>query len=160
MLDTDLQQALVDELKEYVFKDGVQFVKDGQLKPIHIYAQTLPDKVNEEEDQERDAEWNYVVVMLGDEDIVDGKWKVEIHFSIGIIDEGEDNQGNINIANMMNQIFLHMCKKGIIKDRYVMDTDEAYKRFEYGIEEPYYSGDLITYWRLPVPEMEMEVDMI
>lgn len=153
MTDLDLQSAIVDEVKTHLLQDGIMMVRGKEFKDINVFPQELPIKSDGEDDWDDERQWNYILVAIGDEDIVDGIWRVEIHFSIGIEDKGENCQGHLNIAYIMNEIYLHFTKIGFAGKKYSME-EEAHKRFNPANQHPYYEGDLITYWELPLPVTE------
>lgn len=153
MTDLDLQAEIVSELKNHLLDDGIMMVRGREFKDIHVFYQELPIKENGEEDEDDGQQWNYILVALGDEDVVDGKWRVEIHFCVGIEDTDEDCQGHMNVAYIMNEIYLHLTKAGFIAKEYEMEQ-EAHKRFRMESTYPFYEGDLITYWELPLPVPE------
>lgn len=152
MTDLDLQKELANELRDHLLDDGIMMVRGKEFKDINVFKQDLPIKSDGDEDEDDDKIWNYIIVMIGDEDVVDGEWKVEIHFLIGIEDKDLQCQGNMNIAYIMNEIYMHLRKETFTGNRkeYEME-EEAHKRFNLNADYPYYEGDLITYWKLPLP---------
>ncbi len=150
MTDLRLQEAVASELEEHLLSDGIMMLRGREFKNIHVFRQDLPLKENGEEDPEDEEQWNYILVVLDDEDVKDDKWEVTIHFCIGIVDAEKNCQGNLNVAYLMDEIYSYFIKKGIVKNQYRMER-KAHKRFNKELRYPYYEGDLITFWRLPLP---------
>ena len=101
--------------------------------------------------------------MLDDEDTdSEGRWVVTVHMLISTyvpFNEDTDHQGNMIIANIMNQIDLHLCKKGIIADMYEMEPQRK-KRFSQECYQNYYECDYITKWKLPEINIEGIRDLV
>lgn len=149
MTDLDLQKNIVDKLQKLLMSQGIMFLLVDKLENLKVYIQDLPIK----DDEDDEALRNYVLVMIGDEDVQDDEWNVEIHFSINIEDRDRDRSGNINVLYMMNEIYAYFVKNGIVGKHCRMEK-EAHKRLNMEAQYPFYEGDLITYWKLPVPDEE------
>lgn len=145
MTDLDLQDALIRELRGLAESQSLKKLDGEVWKDYNIYRQDKPYKDDEEDAEQED----YIIVMLDDEDTdSDGSWIVTVHILISIMLFEEEHQGNLILANLMNQIDRHLCKKGLIADRYEMD-EERHKRFNHECYPNYYECDYITKWRLP-----------
>lgn len=145
MTDLDLQDALIRELRGLAESQSLKKLDGEVWKDYNIYRQDKPYKDDEEDAEQED----YIIVMLDDEDTdSDGSWIVTVHILISIMLFEEEHQGNLILANLMNQIDGHLCKKGLIADRYEMD-EERHKRFNHECYPNYYECDYITKWRLP-----------
>ena len=149
MTDLELQQNIVDDLTRFLEKDGIMMPLDKEFKELHVYKQDLPLK----EDEDALDMKNYIVVMIGDQKSDEEEWNVEMHFSICIEDRDEDRSGNTNILYLMNEIYMHFIKKGIV-GRHCRMEKAAHKVLNLEAMYPYYEGDLITYWKLPLPNEE------
>ena len=123
----------------------------NEYKDLKVYPQDLPEKYDEDDEELR----NYVVVMIADEDVVDDEWRVEVHFSINIEDMDKDHSGWTNVMYLMNEIYMHFIKEGIV-GRHTRMEREAHKRFNQNVLYPYFESDLITFWRLPTPHEEFD----
>lgn len=153
MTDLDLQNALIRELEELVDHQSLKKLDGEVWKDFNIYRQDKPYKNDEADEADADQE-DYIIVMLGDEDTdQDGRWIVDIHILISIMLLEEEHQGNLILATLMNQIDLHLSKKGIIAGCYEMEP-EKHKRFNHECYPNYYECDLITKWKLPAANME------
>lgn len=150
MTDIQLQKDIAKSLRVFLKDEGIMMVLGEKFEDIKVYEQELPQKYNEEDEELR----NYIVVMISEETIVDDGWKVEIHFSINIEDWDKECSGYINIMYLMNEIFLHFTKQGIVGKHGRMETKEAHKYLNLDLVRPHYQGDLITYWILPLPNEE------
>lgn len=149
MTDLQLLNDIVDSLKEFIKSDAITMKLGDEYKDLKVYPQDLPEKYDEDDEELR----NYVVVMIGDEDVVDDEWRVEVHFSINIEDMDSDHSGWMNVMCLMNEIYMHFIKEGIV-GRHTRMEIEAHKRFNENVLYPYFESDLITYWRLPIPNEE------
>ena len=149
MTDLELQDALIEELKKMDLKK----IENDEWKDYRIHKQDEPYKEDEEEDGD------YIIVMIDDEDTAeDGRWVVSIQMILQIVDFDEKHDGNIILANIMNQIDLHLRKKGIIAKKYQMEK-EAHKRFNHECPPSYYQSAYITKWKMPDIEMEGVKDL-
>lgn len=155
MTDLKLQQAIIDEIKMMMDTNSIKKLNGDQWTDFHVYRQDKPYKDDEEDDQE-----DYMIVMLDDEDLgADGRWKVDVHILISICLYEQEHQGNVILADLMNQIFMHFQKKGFIGEMFEMEP-EAHKRFNQECYPNYYECDLITVWKLPEIYMETEGNLI
>lgn len=144
MTDLELQDALIKELK----KLKIQKLENENWKDYRIFKQ---DEIYKEDG---DLDGDYIIVIIGDEDTDEkGRWVVTIQMSLQIVDEDPKHDGSIALANIMNQIDLHLRKKGIIAGKYEMEP-EAHKLFNDECQMEYYQAVYITKWKLPEIEME------
>ncbi len=158
MTDLQLQDALKKELTEHFCDIGRKFPWADSLKEIHIHTQMLPlkDSKSEERDEDDDIanQWNYICIVIPEEKLSDGEWEVEVHFAVGIKDKDKDCQGYRHVANLMDEIFMHLVKNGVLAEIFSIDTEKAFKSFSMETEYPYYEGDLVTYWHILAPQRE------
>lgn len=155
MTDIELQKDIVSELKVLLNSKGIMMPLGGKFASLHVYEQDIPLKQDEDDEMQR----NYIVVMIGEEESDGNEWDVEVHFSIGVEDRDKDCSGNKNILYLMNEIFIHFMKSGII-GRHCRMEKKAYKALNLEAPFPYYEGDLITHWKLPLPKEEGLEDFI
>lgn len=150
MTDLELQQVIVDEIKELTERQMLRKLDGEAWKDYNLYIQEKPLKDDEyDEDQE-----DYIIVMLDDEDTNgDGDWIVTVHIIMSIMLMEEQHQGNLILANLMNQLDFHFRRRGIIGGKYEMEK-ERHKRFNQECYPNYYECDYITKWKLPDDEME------
>ena len=159
MTDLDLQKALADELKAMCREEILkmpQYDHDGNVetfkswKEYNIYVNDKPYKDEELPDVQED----YIIVVIGDEDTDnEGNWIVEMHIVVSICLFENEHQGNLIIANLMNQIDYRFRTKGIIAGKYEKEP-ETYKRFNDDCWENYYEADYISKWKLPAINQE------
>lgn len=149
MTDLALQKDIIDELKNFFEKDEIMMIRGKEFAEMHVYQQDLPIKDEEDDEELR----NYVLVVVGDQDVEGDEWVTEVHFAINIEDRDRDRSGNINVLYIMNEIYNHFMKKGIVGKHCRMDK-KAHKRLNMDAFYPYYEGDLITTWRLPLAQEE------
>lgn len=156
MTDLHLQDALIQELKELTASHSLKKLNGEVWENYHIYRQDKPYKDEEETEDQAD----YIIVMIDDEDTdKDGRWIVTIHMIFSIMLYDEENQGNLVLASLMNQVDLHLTKKGIIAGVYEME-EEKHKRFNQECYPNFYECDYITKWKLPEMNMEGIGDLI
>lgn len=152
MTDIQLQEDIVEELKEFLRSHGIMMPWKSEFSELNVYRQQLPLK-DEEDDR---LQSNYIVVIIGEQNADEEQWDVEIHFSICIEDRDADRGGDINVLYLMNEIYMFFIGKGIIGGHVKMEK-KAHKRLNAEPLFPYYEGDLITHWKLPLPnEMGLE----
>lgn len=147
MTDISLQQDIIAELKSFLQNHGIMMLWKQEFSELSVYRQELPLK-DEEDDK---MQCNYILVMIGDQDADEEQWDTEIHFSICIEDRDEDRSGDINVLYLMNEIYNHFIQKGIVGKDGKMEK-KAHKRLNTQALFPYYEGDLITHWKLPLPK--------
>ena len=156
MTDLALQDAVIEEIKALMERQSLRKLNGDVWKDYSIYRQDKPYKDDENDDDQED----YIIVMLDDEDLgADNRWKVDVHIIISICLYEEQHQGNLILANLMNQIYMHLARKGVIGNMFEMEA-EAHKRFNHECYPNYYECDLITVWRLPELERAAEEDFI
>ena len=150
MTDLELQDSLVREIEEMTRRHSLKKLNGETWEDYKIYRQEKPYKDDEFEDDQED----YIIVLINDEDTDgEGNWIVEIQFIISIVLYEEAHQGNLILANLMNQIEMHLRKKGIIAEKYEIE-DEMHKRFNQECPPTYYECALITKWKIPTVQME------
>lgn len=155
MTDIELQKDIVKDLRKFLKRNGIMMPRGFDFSALNVYEQNLPRKQDEDGEELR----NYIVVMIAEEKSNDIEWNVEIHFSINIEDKDRDCSGDINILYMMNEIYTHFIKEGIVGKHCNMEK-EAHKILNLEAPFPYYEGDLITNWKLPLPNQEGLEDLV
>lgn len=156
MTDLELQDAIICEIKELAKRQSLKKMNGEVWKDFNIYKQEKPYKDDEDDEEQED----YIIVLINDEDTdEDGNWIVEIQFIISIILYEEAHQGNLILANLMNQLDMHFRKKGIIAGKYEMEA-EAHKRFNHECPPTYYESALVTKWKIPAVQQEGLVELI
>ena len=164
MTDIDLQTAIIRELKGMCKDESLMMPMcepDGSMcftawKDYNIYRQDKPYK-DEEIPEEQE---NYMIVAIWDEDTDEnGDWIVQIYIIIGITLYEESHQGNLILANLMNQIDQRFMKKGILEKQYVKER-KAHKRFNDQCEPNVYECNYISYWKIPQIIQEGLEDLI
>lgn len=150
MTDLDLQDAIIREIRELTRKQSLKKLDGEVWKDYNIYRQEKPYKDDEADMEQED----YIIVMLDDEDTNEhGEWIVNVHILISIMLFEEAHQGNLILANLMNQLDLHFNCKKIIAGRYEMEP-QRHKRFNNECYPNYYECDYITRWKLPAIHQE------
>ncbi len=145
MTDLDLQDAIIREIQELTDNQSLKKLDGSVWRNYNIYRQDKPYK----DDSDDAAQEDYIIVMLDEEDTDgDGKWVVTVHIVMSIMLLEEEHQGNMILANLMNQLDLHFWKKRIIDSRYEIEQ-ERHKRYNHECYPNYYECDYITKWKLP-----------
>lgn len=156
MTDLSLQEAIISEIKEAAQNQSLKKLNDEEWVDYKIYRQEKPYKDDACDDDQED----YIIVMIDEEDTDnDGNWIVTVHILISIMLYEEQHQGNLILANLMNQIDRHFRRKGVIAGKYEMEK-EAHKRFNHGCYPNYYECDYITKWKLPKINQEGIEDLL
>lgn len=155
MTDIELQKVIVKDLRGFLKRDGIMMPLGDDFSDIKVYPQDLPVKQDEDDEELR----NYIAVIIAEEKSDTEGWNVEIHFSINIEDRDKNHSGNINILYLMNEIYTHFIKEGIIGKHCSMEV-EAQKFLNLQAPYPYYEGDLVTNWKLPLPNQEGLEDLV
>lgn len=149
MTDLILVEDIAKELKDYLKFHGIQALYGMDFADLDVYTHDLPIVADEDDYDQK----NYILILIGKE-VSDGAcWDVEVHFSINIEDRDRDRSGNVNILYLMNEIYLFFIKKGIV-GRHTKMEKEAYKELNEYARFPFYEGDLVTHWKLPLPVEE------
>ncbi|MBE5910889.1 hypothetical protein [Pseudobutyrivibrio sp.] len=150
MTDLDLQKAIVKEIEKLTQDQSLKKLNDEVWKDYNIYTQEKPYKDDFADDDQED----YVIVMLDDEDTdEDGNWIVNVHILLSIKLYEEQHQGNLILANLMNQLDLHFWSLRILDNRYEMQK-QRHKRFNQECYPNYYECDYITRWKIPAAHQE------
>ncbi|MCX4271878.1 MAG: hypothetical protein OSJ71_06415 [Acetatifactor sp.] len=152
MTDLDLQDAVIREIQALADHQSLKKLNGEVWKNLAIYRQDKPYK----DDSNDDIQEDYILVMLGDEDMEekgDGQWVVTLHILICIGDEDPENQGNMALASLMNQLDLHFRKLGYVDQKYEMQK-EAHKWFDHEIYPDFTQCDYVTKWKLPPVHIE------
>lgn len=162
MTDVELLKAVIEELKKMKLKFPG---KDG-LEKIEIYAQNKPFRFDEEfegdyeeaEDYEAQKKLdNYVIVSLENEKTdKDGRWTVEVRMTFQIMSFDDRKDGEILLANLMNEIDFYFTRKGILKGKYEMEKEKE-KAFNPVCPPNYAQSAFVTRWKIPNILIEMEV---
>ncbi len=158
MTDVMMLREIVSNLRSFIDDEGILGKLDGNYDEIKVYEQDIPEKRDEDDEDLV----NYICIMIGDQDtkedeLVD-RWHIEVHFAIMLEDTDIDHSGNIDVLNLMNEIYMHFIKIGNFAGHLKMLPD-AHKRLNFEARYPYYEGDIVTYWELPLPFEELEVDI-
>jgi len=149
MTDIELQKDIVKDLRGFLKKDGIMMPLGDAFGDIKVYQQDLPVKQDEDDEELR----NYIIVIIAEEKSDKKEWDVEIHFSINIEDRDKNRSGNINVLHLMNEIYTHFIKEGVV-GRHCSMEEQAQKFLNLQAPYPYYEGDLVTNWKLPLPNQE------
>lgn len=150
--DLDLQLALMDEVEKVIKEQSIKKPGNGhEWEDYHIYKQDKPWK----DDSDAEDQEDYIIVMLDDEDTNDKwEWIVQVHIIISIHLEDDEAQGNVFLADLMNQLYNDFRRKGIIARKYELEK-KAHKRFNQECYPNFYECDLVTNWKLMAQDTDL-----
>ncbi len=150
MTDLALQEAIIQEIKEFTERQSLKKLEDEEWTDYNIYRQDKPYKDDGFDDDQED----YIIILIDDEDTdPEGNWIVTVQIIISIMLYEEQHQGNLILANLMNQMDMHFRKKGVINGQYEMEM-ERHKRFNHACPPNCYECAYITKWKLPDIQQE------
>lgn len=144
MIPTDLQSGLKARLKK-LFVNKKFTDPDGELIPLHVFEQHLPEKP-----QEDISLFPYIIVQLleGEQQAVSEPHTVKVLFIIGVYDESSDNQGNKEVMAIINKIFEDLGKRPIQSRRFELTFPIRWGLHEEDVA-PYFFGAVETTWSAP-----------
>lgn len=139
-----LKKDAGEALKGFVGRDSY----DNYTK-INIFTYNLPDKKKKgkEESEEIDSIYPYVLIYP-ESGTIDGDDKTKITFAVGIWDESEDNQGDIDVINIitaLQQYFYRRCR--MTGSAFSMVPPWKWSLAE--LKKPYSIGYIETEWKIP-----------
>lgn len=157
MTDLELQKELYNRITAFLEEKGLQFPSMGEeagedpegeplaepsWKAFNVYIQDKPFKTDENDEEEE----NYIIIILNDEDGRSNTedWEIEIQFIVGIELYENEHQGNLIIANVMNNLWKLFRTTKI--DGADLDRHNKAKRFNQENYPNFYEGALITHW--------------
>lgn len=138
-----LQDALIKDLQDEF--TGYKLVNQkGKLANFNIYPEALPEK--KEENDENHFPFIIVKVINGKSADIEDDETVTVLFIIGIYDDNENRQGNIEILNIIEKY-----KNHLIHNKFI-DGFEFAHPYEWTIQDeetyPFYYGGIETRWKL------------
>lgn len=148
MTPVELLEALKKETEE-ALKGCAAKDSYGNYVKINIFTYNLPDKKKKgrEEREVIDGIYPYVLIYPESGEI-DGGDKTKITFVIGIWDESEDNQGEIDVLNIitsLQQYFYRRCR--IAGNAFSLALPWKWALAE--LKKPYSIGYIETEWTIP-----------
>lgn len=150
MIDTELQDAVADEIKIALTGYKLLNAKE-ELANINVYTQNLPAKKSKDDT----SHFPYVLVCFDESNILDEDSKNEIHIYliIGIKDHNTNKQGYRDVLCIANKIYQHIFRQRTIKCKYRIQFPFKIKLQEEDTH-PFYIGGVETRWELFVMEEE------
>lgn len=136
---------LLQAIKEYI---EVLVSDNAQTKPA-IHIGFLPHR---NKDNSGESEFPFVIVRpeAGNDQQDDSKVTVKLIFGV----KAEDQQGFIDLFNLMEQVRIALLRQRIINRRYKMELPYKWEFFD---EQPYpeWYGQATTIWILPAIQEEV-----
>lgn len=138
-----LLKTLVEEMKE-LLKEKYFINSKGELVALNIFTQHLPYRKKEN----NTPPFPYLIVSLEEGEIPDfDNHYIQIYFIIGIQDKDENTQGDLDVMNVITQIYQHLFGRRIIADMY-----EIIHPFKWAIQDentfPKFIGGIETNWKI------------
>ncbi|MFX3673288.1 MAG: hypothetical protein ACE3JQ_02405 [Paenisporosarcina sp.] len=131
----DLKEELQTELS------GMTFINANETNvPFNIYQHRLPYKESEKDS----AHFPFILLKIVDGNI-DGETEAAVSsivIVVGLIDESLDNQGHVDVINVLEKIYQYIVKKRTFSNKYSLTfpiryqlDDEDYHPFHFGYME-------------------------
>ncbi len=153
MVPLDLQSTIMTELQSLF--DGMFFPVQppkGSTEvpdpvPLNIYSQALPKITTGNETQYMP----YITVQIqgGRQEEETEPGQCTVLFNIGIYDNDPQNQGHINVLNIIETIYQDLFQKRTLDGKYFITTP-----FEYAVNDedkyPFFVGAIDTKWNMPI----------
>lgn len=144
MIPVDLQEGLKERL-EALFREKSFENPDGEMVPLSIFEQHLPEK-----DKEDFSFYPYIIVQLqyGQQQSSEGQHEISITFIVGVYDEDPNNQGHKELVDIMQTLFENLENMPIQNGLYEVNFP-----MKWGFHDedlfPYYFGAIETNWIVP-----------
>ncbi|MEG0591473.1 MAG: hypothetical protein RR496_07490 [Lachnospiraceae bacterium] len=154
--------ALVEEIRKLTRGMLFQNPKGGKLLNLNVYAQALPIPTRQEMPREFDPGNNTIDYIDGSEEEavfkcpwclvkldngviggINGQQQVEVGINFGIYNGGLENQGHMEIMNLIHKVYERFSTSPILDKQYICKGS-----FEWGLLEedmhPYFFGAIGT----------------
>ena len=138
MTPNELQDALVEELKEMLSDYTMRTPYSTERKAVSVYKQSLP--VLETDDEEGPVPYIIVRLQGGNEKIErDSSYTVKLTIIIATWDDSLDMQGYQDVMNIINRIYIRFHKSPNLKNiaQYAGEWNWAIQEEDY---YPYFFG--------------------
>lgn len=155
MTDLILVEDIAAALEGHLKSHGIQALYGKDFADFDVYRHDLPLV----EDEDAPEQKNYILIMVGEQESDREEWDTQIHFSVNVEDRDRNRSGNMNVLYLMDEIYLFFTRMGIIGKHSKMEP-QAYKVLNMEAGYPFYEGDLVTHWKLPLPNEEGLEDFI
>ncbi|TKH43462.1 hypothetical protein C1I60_14310 [Paenibacillus terrae] len=150
-----LRDALVKEL-ERLFADSTYLNARAELSKLNIYAQNLPAKSQEDDDDH----YPFILVRVGDVvDVSDTENSTcAIMLSVGIVDEGLDMRGEDTILNITQRIRQHFLTNRTLDKQFILEPQLTCSLFDEENLWPYFFGYVDMSWIIPAIREGVQFD--
>lgn len=79
--------------------------------------------------------------------------------SIFCVYSEDDEEGGLMLLNLMERCRIHLLRKGVIGEQFVLNLDAGIECMAYPDDTaPFFAGEMVSNWNLPA--VEREVDLI
>lgn len=152
------QKALVEEIK--IITEGMRFCspKGGERVAMNVYNQALPipfkrteieydnntiDYQDGEEESIFQCPWCIVKIDGGQIQGINEMQKIDVGICFGIFDDSQENQGHMEILNLIQRVYERFAVNPILAGQYTCQGE-----FEWALQEedtyPYFFGAIGT----------------
>ena len=144
MIPMDLQKELKERL-EQEFADKLFENPNGELVPIQIFEQHLPQKQKEDL-----SLYPYIIIQLNNgtqanETAAEG---IKVVFLIGVFQEDSENQGYRNVVRVINRISSNLKQNPTVKRQFQLNYPYDWALYDEDVA-PYFFGGIETTWNVP-----------
>ncbi len=152
---------LLDRLKEFVEKQTrdlllsvrVKSDEEPQERPAHVYKMRLPNKEGETK------LIPYILLQFvsghdSQEENQDPESGCMVRIVIATYSE-DGETGAMNVLNIIDRIRIALLKAGVIGEQFLLQKPIEYIVYP-DSTNPYFLGEMITRWGLPIIEREVE----
>lgn len=75
-----------------------------------------------------------------------------------VYDPDNEEEGSMRLLNLMERVRIHLLQKVVIGDQFELDKETGLECLVYQEDTaPYFAGEMITVWKLPVIEREVKM---
>ncbi len=148
-----LQDAIVDELTA-LFSTSFLQSPDGNAKPVEVFPQNLPIKLDEDEP---DPQAYITVRLLGGTTATEQDPEtVKVVLVICVYDEKPDRQGYRDALHIKNQIYRHFAVKGTVGGKFQLTYPLEWEN-QSDDTHPYYFMGIGLSFLVPMIQKEGEI---
>lgn len=152
MTPLDLQDELCKEVAKIL--DGYLYkTTSGNRVPMHVYPQNVPVSPNDEDD---DQIIPYVIVRLNSGDDTGAKDSfnvVHVVFIVGVVDNGDDQQGYRDCMNVYQKIYQRFQQRPNLNGKAVFNGEFHWANQDDGYY-PYFFGACSLSFNIPAIRRE------
>lgn len=160
MTSTHLLNTLADFIQETT-KDMVlpaRVLKEGaepKQRPPHVFKMRVPNKEGETQ------QIPYIIVQhLKGKDERNERGEMDstavVRIVVAVYGSNQE-EGAMSVENLLTRMRIALLKKGMVANKFLLKFPLEYVVYP-DSTEPYYLGEMITNWQMPVIEREVRYD--